>query len=100
MRSGIGGPLFGAALAALAGCGPPPEARDAATRPVEDLPRPSLAPTARFDAPLAAATPDAATLQETSADLAARAAALQARAAALQAPVIAPDDRPAPTPGP
>jgi hypothetical protein len=80
-------------LAATAACAP-----SEALVPISDsaraAPPPRLAETARFDAALAGAGPDAERLQADADTLAARAAALRARAAALQAPVIDPGVRP------
>ncbi len=72
----------------LAGCGLPPGIDAAIPPAARTLPAPDLAPTAAFDAPLAAAAPDAQRLTDANAALAARAAALRARASALDAPVI------------
>jgi hypothetical protein len=82
-----------AVLLALAACAPQ-EARVAISDEARDAPPPLLAETARFDAALASATPDAERLQADADDLAARAEALRARAAGLDAPVLDPAVRP------
>jgi hypothetical protein len=74
----------------LAACAP--EAAEVATsEAARDAPPPKLAPTAAFDAALAAAQPDADRLGAGAETLAARAAALRARAAGLAGPVVDPD---------
>jgi hypothetical protein len=83
--------VFGLVLAA---CGAP----DAADVPVSEAalaaPPPRLGETAKFDAALARADPDARRLETDAADLSARATALRARAAAMGAPIIDPAVRP------
>lgn len=80
-------------LTAIAACAPP-EARVPISDSARAAPPPRLAETARFDAALAEAAPDAERLQADADSLAARAEALRARAAALQAPVVDPAARP------
>jgi hypothetical protein len=85
--------LLASAALLAAGCALP---RDAASPPSEAAlaaPPPRLAETARFDAALASATPDAERLAAGADALAARAEALRARAAALAQPVLAGDAR-------
>lgn len=77
---------------ALAGCAPP-EARQAPPQRLEELARPTLAPTAQFDAALVSATPDAEALDAQSADLSARASALRSRADVLGGPLMDAEDR-------
>jgi hypothetical protein len=79
---------------ALAACGPPEEAVGPLSEAAQAAPPPRLAETARFDAALAAAAPDAERLEAGAAGLAARAEALRARAAALGAPVVDEGRRP------
>jgi len=83
-----------ALLLAAAGCGVPDEARVPLSAEARGAPPPLLGPTARFDAALAAATPDAKRLEADAAALAARAEALRARAAGLSGPVVDPAVRP------
>jgi len=82
--------LFSTAALLAAGCAPPPGGE---LPPSAAAPTPHLVETARFDAALAQATPDAERLQAGSGALAARAETLRARAAALSAPVLPQGDR-------
>lgn len=84
---------FSVVAALVAGCAPPPGAEAPLSPAARARPAPTLAPTAAFDAPLAAAGPDARRLDEASAALAARAEALRARAAGLGGPVVDPAAR-------
>jgi hypothetical protein len=95
MRDRRFSPLPGLALllAAVAGCGPPPGSEAPISPEAAAAPTPRLAETARFDAPLAAAGPDAEQLRAGADALAARAAGLRARGAGLGAPVIDPAER-------
>jgi hypothetical protein len=79
--------LLAAACAPEPGAPPPPTAATLAA------PAPRLAETARFDAALSAATPDAERLAADADALAARAEALRARADALAQPVMAEEAR-------
>jgi hypothetical protein len=81
------------ALVALAGCAPR-EADFTISERARAAPPPALAPTARFEAPLAEGAESAGRLDAESAALAARASALRARAAALAgAAVLKQEDR-------
>ena len=65
-----------AAVLALAACGPPQQADVGSPERLRNLARPDLAPTATFDAALAAAEPDADRLDRDADALATRAEAL------------------------
>jgi hypothetical protein len=82
-----------AALALLAACAAPEAARVPISESARAAPPPRLAETARFDAALASAAPDAERLAGNAATLAARAAALRSRAAGLSTEVIPTDAR-------
>ena len=85
--------LFSTAALLAAGCAPPPGGELPPSAAAVAAPTPHLVETARFDAALAQATPDAERLQAGSGALAARAETLRARAAALSAPVLPQGDR-------
>ena len=83
-----------AALFVLVACGAPNEALVPTSAEARAAPPPRLAETARFDAALAGAGPDAERLGAGATALAARAEALHARAGALAGPVVDPRVRP------
>jgi len=83
-----------AALLVLVACGAPREALVPTSEEARAAPPPHLAETARFDAALAGASPDAERLGADATALAARADALHARAGALAGPVVDPQVRP------
>jgi hypothetical protein len=80
-------------LSALAACAAPEAARVPMSEAAQAAPPPRLAETARFDAALASAAPDAERLEADAATLAARAEALRARAAGLSGAVMETDAR-------
>lgn len=83
----------GLAILALGGCEVPRGAVSPISQRAAQAPAPALIETARFDAALSSAEPDARRLATDRDALAARAAALQARAAGLVAPVMPSDER-------
>lgn len=83
----------GSAVFALAACDVPPGAVAPISPEAAQAATPELIETARFDAALAKAEPDAERLGADRDALAARAAALRARAAGMGAPVVPPDER-------
>ncbi len=78
--------------AALAACGPPEDARIAATARAESLPAPSLEPTSAFDAARESAGPVVDENIAEAGALEARAQALRARAETLSREPLAPQE--------